>query len=159
MNRRIEFAPAYDKRHPDPQKDYGIHGVEMRWLLEGPRGVIQFVVYTNWHLPGVQRELDLKSLRTSLIALQARYHPMPADIGYHSPMPIREWQKEPTFQSCEYLGGKPCYYDGSSLGARDFFELLVEEGHEAVWQKMEEYYQRTFGEPSSSPLMLEGRAP
>ena len=47
MHRRIEFAPAYDKRHPDPQKNYGIHGVEMRWLLEGPRGVIQFLVYTN----------------------------------------------------------------------------------------------------------------
>ena len=157
MPRRIEFTPAYDKRDPDPQKNYGIHGVEIRWLLEGPRGVIQFVIYTNWHLPEVQLELDLRSLGADLLTLQCSYHPQPADIGYHSYTPLREWQKEPTFESCEYLRGKPCYYDGSSLGARVFFQLLVKEGQEAVWQRMEEYYRKTFGEPSSGPLMLEGR--
>lgn len=151
MCRRIEFTPAYDK----VDEGYGIHGVDMRWLLEGPRGVIQFVVFTNWHLPETQTRLDRKTVGGDLLSLQCLYHPMPADIGYHSPTPIHEWRNAPSFESCEYLGGRPCYYDGSSLYADVFFKLLIEKGHEAVWQKMEEYYQDTFGEPSGTVSVAE----
>jgi len=151
MSRRIEFTPAFDR----VDEGYGIHGVNMRWLLEGPKGVIQFVVFTNWHLPETQERLDRKSARADLATLRALYHPLPADIGYHSYVPLRDWQKEPTFEACEYLGGAPCYYDGSSLEAESFFKLLVEKGHEAVWQKMEEYYRETFGESSTPTAITE----
>jgi len=151
MPRRIEFTAAYDR----VDEGYGIHGVDMRWLLEGPKGVIQFVVFTNWYLPETQARLDRKAVGGDLLSLQCLYHPQPADIGYHSPVPIREWQEKPSFEICEYLGGKPCYYDGSSLGAESFFQLLVEKGHKAVWEEMEKYYQETFGEPSGDPTMAQ----
>ena len=60
LEHRVEFTPAYDKRDPNPSKNYGIHGVNMKLLVIGEKGVVQFVVCTNWHLPHVQRELEEK---------------------------------------------------------------------------------------------------
>ena len=42
LEKKINFTPAFDRRDPDPKKDYGIHGVDMRCYLTGPEGVVQF---------------------------------------------------------------------------------------------------------------------
>jgi hypothetical protein len=54
LKRIIEVEPAYDKRNPDPSKDYGIHGVSIRLVLRGPLGAVQFLLYTNRQLPHIQ---------------------------------------------------------------------------------------------------------
>jgi len=141
FERTIEFKPAFDKRDPNPAKNYGVHCVEMRWLLKRPKGIIQFVLYTGWHLPHVQEELQAKCHERKSCPLSS----LPADIGYHSPVPVYEGQGFVT-ESCPYLGGVPCYYDGSSLNAEPIFEKLVTLGHEAVWKEMEKWYYNTFGE-------------
>lgn len=144
LKRDIYFTAAYDKRHPDPGKNYGIHGAEMRFVLSGDEGAVQFLLYTNWYLPHVTRELESKR--------DGKYNyflPMPADIGYHSPKPIYEGQ-EVMAETCEYLGGKPCYYDGSGLQAEVYFEVLVSEGGEALWKKMEHYYHELFDETTDT---------
>jgi len=46
--------------------------------------------------------------------------------------------------SCPYLDGKPCYYDGSTLAAERVFERLVREGDVGVWAALEEVYQQVF---------------
>ena len=52
FTKEITIAPAYDKRNIDPKKNYGgIHGCEMRFVLKGECGAVQFVLYTNWQLP------------------------------------------------------------------------------------------------------------
>ena len=139
LERKIEFLPAFDKRDPDPKKNYGIHGVEMRWYLKGELGVVQFVVYTNWQLPHVQKEQD-----TGLIGGDRFPHllcrPMGADVGYHSPVPTYEGQ-EPMREECALLDGKPCYYDGSGLQAETVLQLLIEKGGEAVWDELESRYK------------------
>lgn len=43
--RLVEWTPAYDK-----QPKYGIHGMELRFVLKGPEGATQFLLYTNWLL-------------------------------------------------------------------------------------------------------------
>lgn len=130
MERIVKFTPAFDRRDPDPSKNYGIHGVEMAMALKGDLGAVQFVLYTNWHLPHVRPTLSDLS-------------PLPADLGYHSPRPRYEGQQAVT-EECRYVGGV-CYYGGSSLRARDVFELLVREGDEAVWQLLESYYHEWLG--------------
>lgn len=60
MEKIIKFAPAYDKRHSDPKKNYGVHGVELKFILKGEEGAVQFVIFTNWMLPNVQKEQDAK---------------------------------------------------------------------------------------------------
>jgi len=57
MKRIKSFSEAYDKRDPDPNKNYGIHGIDMRMVLVGDKGAVSFVLYTNRHLRSVQQEL------------------------------------------------------------------------------------------------------
>ena len=146
LKREIEFTPAFDRRDPDPSKNYGIHGVEMRWYLTGPLGAIQFVVFTNWHLPHVQAELNAKTPSSNFPYLM--HSPAPTDVGYHSPTPQYEGQE--TMGPCPHLGGAPCYYDGSGLRAEEWFKVLVESGSEAIWKLMEEEYRRLFVKPTAA---------
>ena len=122
MKRITEFTPAYDKRDVNPNKNYGIHGVNMKMVLKGERGAVQFVLYTGWHLPHVAEEHRAKGYYAE---------PLPADLGYHSPLPMYGGD-EPIDQECEYLDGKPCYYDGSGMMAERIFGVLTEKGSDGV---------------------------
>ena len=166
--RILEFSPAFDKRHSDPKKDYGIHGVTMRFVVKGPLGAVQFVLYTNWQLPHVRAEFDRRGCGKYCFN-----KPTPADLGYHSPKPRYDGQlpigatrvrwkdndgsipgfdapklpeSEPTgtFDPCPYLDGAPCYYDGSGLNAERIFDVLCAEGDAGVWRELEAYYTETF---------------
>lgn len=144
--REIIIAPSWDKRDPNPSKNYGIHGCNMSFYVKGETGAIQFVIYTNWHLPHVQKELieGCKGSKTEYSGCHfCRLEPMPADIGYHSPVPHYEGQ-EPMSKACELLGGKPCYYDSSTLNAKRYFDIMVEKGSDALWEALEEYYNDVF---------------
>ena len=140
MEKIIQFEPAYDKRHSNPKKNYGIHGVNIRFLLKGERGATQFLIFTNWQLPHVQKELRV-DMRPDKYFI---FEPMAADLGYHSPVPIYEGQS--SLGACPVLDGKDCYYDGSGLNAEPVYKILLEKGHEGVWKELEEYYVLTFGE-------------
>lgn len=58
----VQFSPAYDRRSPDPKKNYGIHGVELGMVLKGPKGAVQFLLFTNWQLPHVTAEIDKRTI-------------------------------------------------------------------------------------------------
>ena len=140
FKKEIGFRPAFDKRDPDPKKNYGIHGVELYFYLIGKLGAIQFVIYTGWHLRHVQNELDSKPVDREFPHLLCK--PMPADIGYHSPKPMFE-EQEPMSKKCHLLNGT-CYYDGSGLQVEDVFTILLEKGSDGVWEEMERRYKETF---------------
>lgn len=141
FRRVTEMSGAWDKRHKNPAKNYGIHGMELRFVLTGPAGAVQFVVYTQIHLDIVARELWAK--RDQPYAYETS-RPMGADIGYHSPVPMYEGQ---TVQqdSCEYLDGRPCYYDGSGLRADEFMPEFLAGGSNAVWAMLGREYAGRFG--------------
>ena len=134
--REFTMEPAYDKRSDDPKKNYGIHGVTMRMVVKGQHGAVQFIVYTNWHLKHVQEELDGKHHD------HLSCHPLPADVGYHSKVPMYEVATVVS-NNCEYTGGE-CYYDGSGLRAYNWYDILVSQGSEAVWKLLEEEYELRF---------------
>jgi hypothetical protein len=144
MERIIKFNPAFDERNENPRKNYGIHGVDLRMILKGEHGAVQFVLYTNWHLPHVQKEIDerIKSnIKVPYILDVSR--PLPADKGYHSKTQMYEGQEIVT-NSCEYCDGQSCYYDGSGSEAEELFEILLREGSEGVWEELERYYNSLF---------------
>jgi hypothetical protein len=64
LERIIEFTPAFDKRDPNPKKNYGVHGVELRFVVKGEAGAVQFLIFTNWHLPHVQKAMVNRAFRT-----------------------------------------------------------------------------------------------
>jgi hypothetical protein len=136
FKRKTIFLPAFDKRHADPKKNYGIHGVTCKMYLIGERGVVQFVFYTDWQLPHVRDEF--------LHSPHGIRYPMATDIGYHSPIPMYEDQVK---RDCSFIKDG-CYYDGSSLYAEEFLTLLIEKGSKAVWKKMKEYYRGVFEKPN-----------
>lgn len=130
--RLVEIFPAWDKRDPDPNKNHGIHCCELRMVLIGKSGAVQFVLYTGWYPEGtITNDHPLRN-------------PLPADLGYHSPRPMFIGQ-EPR-EDCPYLNGKPCYYDGSGLNAQRVYHVLLGGGSDAVWRELEEYYNQTFSE-------------
>lgn len=145
FERLVEFTPAFDKRNPEPSKNYGIHGVEMRMLLKGERGAVQFLLFTNWQLPHVTEEFKRKMERSNDIKMDLRcfWTPTPADLGYHSPEP--QYPEQTQSQSaCPHLDGRPCYYDGSGLQAEPIYRLLLTKGSEGVWAALEERYHELF---------------
>jgi hypothetical protein len=145
MEKIVEFIPAFDKRNSDPSKNYGIHGVDLRMILKGDKGAVQFVVYTNWHLPHVQKEMNRKVLGQDELYVETILNPMPADLGYHSFYPMYEGQGICS-ESCDYLDGKPCYYDGSGLNAERMYKVLLEKGSDGVWRELEDYYNKLFNQ-------------
>ncbi len=141
MERIFKMNPAFDKRNPDPKKNYGIHGVELLMVLKGKLGAVQFLLYTNWQLPHVS-EGQRNKLKPDNYFL---FEPLPADLGYHSPKPMYD-DHNLASKECEYLDEGPCYYDGSGLNAQEIYNTLLHEGSDGVWVKLENYYKDTFGE-------------
>lgn len=142
FTRTVTFSPAYDKRNSDPEKNYGIHGVSLRFVLKGPKGATQFVLFTNWQLPHVTEEMTARGVRDE-IDLKVFWQPMPADLGYHAYTPQYEGQ-EP--RECDILTDAPkgCYYDGSGLRADDVYLTLLHEGDAGVWAVLEKEYRLRF---------------
>lgn len=137
FEKTITFQPAYDKRDPNPSKNYGIHGVTIRFVLQGELGATQFVLYTDWHLPHVQKELSLKPYSPFRDGIK----PIGADIGYHAYKPQYEGQQP--MDKCDILGVL-CYYDGSGLRATEFIPQFLAGGDEAVWKMLREEYDHRF---------------
>lgn len=147
MERIIELAPAYDLS----AEGKGVHCVELRMVLKGLKGAVQFVLYTGWFLPNVTEDLRNKYCRRwPTPGLKCAFEPLPADLGYHSPKPLYE-EHEPITEACKYLDGKPCYYDGSTLEAARVFQVLLERGSEGLWEELEKEYRKIFGCDENTP--------
>ena len=139
FRRQVQFSPAYDKRHPDPKKNYGIHGMELRFILVGPLGATQFVFATNLQLPHVRQE---QFNRDNGVRQQYDFGaPMGVDVGYHAHE--AQYEGQPSRSDCKYLDG-PCFYDGSSLRADEFYPTFLEKGDDAVWAMLREEYDFRF---------------
>ena len=122
QERAVVFQPGYRT----DRRTFGRHGMEVKWLLRGPKGVTQFVMFTGWE-PGLTR--DERQVNA----------PMGADLGYHALCPQYEGAYE--HGPCDYLPGKPpCFYDGSGLAADDLLCRFLIEGETAIWQKLAELH-------------------
>lgn len=135
FERIIEFVPAFDRRDKNPAKNYGIHGVELRFILKNESGAVQFVLYSGMHAKSVRDEHrhDLG---------WAGNMSMAADLGYHAPTP--QYESHTSKADCPYLDGRPCFYDGSGLDAEKPFTVFTDEGEDALWAYLAEYHKEIF---------------
>ena len=149
FERIMEFSPAYDKRDPDPAKDYGTNAVRIRFVLKGEHSAVQFVIGTNWYPEHIQHQREGKS------RAYFELEPRGQDLGYHADAkhPIREYQsdREPgpdesliKSRECSYTKSGRCFYDGSTLNSERVVKVLLEEGSDGVWRELEAYYQGIF---------------
>ena len=138
LTHEVHIDAAYDKR-----PKYGQHCVDFRFYVRGPKGVVQFVLFTGWLKALIPTpDTDWRELSVHHHAgLHMLTEPMPADLGYHSPLPLYEGQ---TSMECSLIPGGKCYYDGSSLNASRIFSVMLHEGGDAMWVELEKYYEETF---------------
>jgi hypothetical protein len=106
--RRItEWEPAYNRI----AEGYGRHGMNLRFVLVGEKGAVQFMLFTNWLTSADRSDNKHGGVRCSDgLRRKDDLSPMPADLGYHSLTPMYEDQRDRG--DCAYLDGRPCYYDG-----------------------------------------------
>lgn len=139
FERSVKFSPAFDRRHTDPKKNYGVHCVDILFVLKGALGAVQFSMFSGWWLP---KQADAFRFRDP-IGGRHSFEPMGADLGYHSPRQMYEGQK-PMTDKCHILGCQ-CFYDGSALNAEPVMARLIREGDKGVWEALEEFYREVFG--------------
>lgn len=152
LRHEIEISPAYDHR----AEGKGQNCVDMTWYVTGPKGVIQFRLFTGWGkqiIPTPERPWQELNIPYPCGHDQGLWEPMPADLGYHSYVPL--YEEQTTMGSCPRLGGKDCYYDGSGLNAYRIFSILVHEGGDAVWAALEAEYELRFKDVEAEGLRRE----
>jgi hypothetical protein len=135
----VQFTPGYNCADRG-MRGHGVHGMEIRWLLRGPAGAAQFLLYSDW-IPGQlspghglmpDGSYSWQSVRGDPL------YPMGADVGYHARRPQFDGQ-DPMSDECIVLGG-PCYYDGSGMRADKLTKVFVQFGEQAVWDELESVY-------------------
>lgn len=124
----FETAVMFETGYNDRGGQHGVHGMDIRFLLRGPNGAIQFVMTTGW-VPG-DRGVD---------PTVAHLFPMGMDLGYHAHSPQRDDHVQDR-RECPYLDGRPCFYDGSPLNAEPVLKAFITRGDVAVWEALREYH-------------------
>ena len=135
----IDFPCKFNKKC-SPNNSHGKHGMEIIFVLHGEKGSIQFVLNTGW-TPFYKEKDSIGHISIPKNPI-ADLFPMPTDLGYHSYTPKYEGQT--SMGGCKYLGGKDCFYDGSSLNCNDAYYTLVNGGEEKLWEFLEQYYLCVF---------------
>ena len=136
QDKEVLFMKAFDKRDDDPNKDYGIHGVDIHFTLRGTKGAVSFVVFTHWHL---NQAMFSKINRAD-----------GAGMSTHIPATAEDIEDPDTYtvEDCYCIGGQDCY--GSTYhDTESTFQRLVEEGHDGVWEDMMQVYEKEIGDYES----------
>ncbi len=144
---RFVCSSASPRCFPGSGGSHGRHGLQIRWILKGDDGAVQFLLMTGW--TPVPSDWDNSD----------QMAPLPADLGYHSKRPMFEGHK--TQGPCDFIGGGECYYDGSGLNASDAFTVLCNEGSDGLWVFLESYYETVFDGvpyPSAAPYKWDRRS-
>ena len=124
----------FDMRSDKPGENYGIHGLDVWFILKGPKGAVQFLANFGVYLPSV------KHVTPGEI--------MGFDVGYHAPTPQYDGQRSCN-DTCELVEGGICYYDGSSTladeWAKQIFSTVGRPPDNVVWEMLEHEYHDRFG--------------
>lgn len=142
LQRHTVFTPGFDRRNPDPSKDYGISGGKFIFVVSGPLGAVHFVLGMNLY-PASAIDHLVRHHNNNASALMGTFGPMGFDVGYHSPVPRYDDQSVSS-DACEWLGGRPCYSDGSGLRADEWKNKFLDGGTEWLWPALEQEYRDRF---------------
>ena len=147
FKRIMRTRPPFDKRSDDPNKNYGVGGLRLWFILKGKQGAVQIMLGTKLYPAKVMREWKRKGDDYPFHNDEESITCW--DVGFHS-------KKKPHYfetsdkQECDILG--KCYYDGSSLRGEDdnVVENYMEHGDDWIWEYLEKYYYEVFPDELSS---------
>lgn len=135
MKRIFKITPSWDKQK-DPRGDFGISDATM-WLGVKDnynKHAVVINIHTGWYLESINQQKG--------DSLNRARRPSLYTVSYHSAV---ESDNVDNFDNdnCEWLG-TPCRFDVDSAHTKELVELLISEGSEAVYEKLEELYIERF---------------
>lgn len=133
--RSIEWLPARDTRKPQAGGGFtgAAHCMECKFVLTGPLGVVELIIYTGWWLEKTEKLTDQDP------NLAFIYKAMPADIVAHKREPWEDALIGPRPECHRLLG--PCYPKSwGPLAAENVFKAFVRKGEPVVWAALEGRY-------------------
>lgn len=128
--REFHVRAAYDKRDADPRKNYGVHGVEIEFVVKRSGAAVNCFWMTDWQC---QSTLDWWKA-AGLDQHTTRFDGL-GDLGWHSPIKLDKWDTKIS-SPCPHTGGD-CYYSGTGLGAQELFRKWVE-APDIIWPELEQ---------------------
>lgn len=125
--RRIITKAAFEQRHDDPNRDYGIGGVSITFALIGKGRAVDWDLMTDCFLPHTEKRLK-KETRSWL-------GPTAGGVGFH----YGKSQYDGMAQSdeCNLIGG-PCFYDTGFLIGDEVYRAFACGGIDGVFGKLRE---------------------
>lgn len=148
---RVE-RPAFEKRHDDPKRNYGIGCVMMSFAAVGDEGAISWQVFTGWHLPHVAERLRRETRHEAYPHDPKRFmrcslEGMGGAVDIHSKHPL--WEGHEPQTGCRFTGGE-CWGDTGFSAGDTMFDILVEKGQDALFVELDEWYRvQILGEEST----------
>jgi hypothetical protein len=141
LERKIDFmGESWNKRDPDPSKDYGVGAIKCRFSLIGERGAISFTISTGWYLPEVFDDWKQKGMATEPKSLA-----MGMGVHIHAKKEwAQDYMQDMGENECDLLPEGKCFSDVSFLAGDTLFDLLIRKGEEAVWTELESWYEDRF---------------
>lgn len=146
FKRIVRFEKGYNYLNETGPGRRGQHGMDIRFVLVGPHGASQFLMNTSWTPLGqVDAGVDREPCHVDYWRTSGSYRsgtvtpPTGFDLGYHWRTPLYEDQTR--MDNCDYLGGAPCYYDGSGLVADDVLKDFISHGEPGVWRWLVKRYR------------------
>lgn len=143
LTREVRFEKGYDYRDV-PNDGRGAHGMDIRFILRGPRGAIACKVSTGWMVnPLVGRfSRSGNNERRRGVGLDLGvwdHYPSGSGIAAHvaEPPAGKDWLGP---DDCDVLPGGRCYGDVGYLVADEFVLRLVRDGEDAAWDFLAEIY-------------------
>lgn len=148
FERIIRFNPAFDKRHAEDNKNYGIGSVTIIFILKGHHGAVQVMINTDWFLPATIKEYKKIGNKGKCPPTNLRDKEDYLDcwdVGFHAKVKpsYMEYSNE---NNCDILDSGKCYYDGSGTKGHDdkVIKILLEKGSDGIWKYLEKYYKGVF---------------
>lgn len=158
MEHKIIFFPADDRTNNKPELNYGVNDVNIKFLVIGKRGIVEFDLHTNWYLPHVMErrllylKMDVRSGKKDFL-LMSWISPGPFDVCY---MSLIQMSEDDTFfdGGLDYVfDHQPCFYgykyekEENGLWTTYYvYDGFIREGDSFVWNYLEKYYQEVFGD-------------
>lgn len=150
--RRIEILrPAYEKRHDDPARDYGIGAVRMRFSHVTDHVAVSLTVNTGWYLPHVRERLrrehphrkygsiiipSLGPTRFDEDWMPCCFEGEGMAMVIHTDRRTSDWQADQPPDKCDVLPGGECWGDVGFMAAEELFEVLVAGGEDALFSAL-----------------------
>lgn len=149
--RTIIGRPAYEKRHDDPARNYGIGGLALHFALIGPEGAVSLEVLTGWFLPHVRerlrRETDHAPHFASGNPARCAFEPTAGPMCSHDHRRRHNhYAAEP--DDCDLLPGGKCWGDHGYLAGDQLLEALIAGGEPGLRDAMRGWYDAMIDEPA-----------